>query len=112
MLNSLANHGYLPHNGKNIIEARTISALNDALNIDVELAQYLFQEALTTNPDKSATTFSLNHLSRHNVLEHDASISRQDYYFGENDNHSFDAAVFAETRSHWPHPVIDIKAIT
>ncbi|OJK04274.1 hypothetical protein ASPACDRAFT_55776 [Aspergillus aculeatus ATCC 16872] len=108
MLNTLANHGYLPHDGKDITKAHTIAALHSALNIDRELAQYLFQEALTTNPAANATTFSLNDLSRHNILEHDASLSRLDYYFG--DNHDFNQAIFDQTRQHWPDPIITVQA--
>lgn len=108
MLNTLANHGYLPHDGKDILESRTIEALGTALNIDKELSRFLFEEALTTNPAINATSFSLNHLSRHNILEHDASLSRQDAYFG--DNHDFNQTIFDETRSYWPQPVVDIKA--
>ncbi|KAE8306975.1 Chloroperoxidase [Aspergillus transmontanensis] len=108
MLNTLANHGYLPHDGKNITEEHTIRALKVALNIEEELSQYLFQEALTTNPAENATTFSLNDLSRHNILEHDASLSRLDHYFG--DNHDFNQKIFDQTRSYWPDPVISVQA--
>lgn len=74
MLNALANHGFLPHDGKSITENKTVAALGSALNIDQELASFLFGFAVTTNPKPNATTFDLNHLSRHNVLEHDASL--------------------------------------
>ncbi|KAL4951639.1 Cloroperoxidase [Aspergillus filifer] len=108
MLNTLANHGFLPHDGKGISQQRTIEALGTALNIGEELAVYLFQEAMTTNPDANATTFDLNHLSRHNILEHDASLSRQDAHFG--DNHDFNQKVFDETRSYWPEHIIDVQS--
>ncbi|GLB04920.1 hypothetical protein AtubIFM57258_010946 [Aspergillus tubingensis] len=107
MLNTLANHGYLPHNGKNITEQHTINALYNALGIEAELSKYLHQEAVTTNPTPNATTFSLNDLSRHDILEHDASLSRQDAYFG--DNHDFNQTIFDETRSYWTSPIIDVK---
>jgi hypothetical protein len=74
MLNSLANHGYLPHDGKDISQQKTIDALGQALNINASLAIFLHQEAITTNPTPNATTFSLDDLSRHNILEHDASL--------------------------------------
>lgn len=74
MLNTLANHGYLPHDGKDITENITINALGTALNIDAEISHFLFQEAITTNPTENATTFSLDDLVRHNILEHDASL--------------------------------------
>ncbi|PWY91289.1 Cloroperoxidase [Aspergillus sclerotioniger CBS 115572] len=108
MLNTLANHGFLPHDGKDITEDRIVAVLNNSLNIAEDLSQFLFKEALTTNPDPNATTFSLSDLSRHNILEHDASLSRQDFYFG--DNHDFNQTVFDETRSYWIAPLIDFNA--
>jgi len=74
MLNTLANHGFLPHDGKNIDRNRTLYALNTGLNMTEELASFLFDFAVGTNPTPNATTWSLDNLSRHNVLEHDASL--------------------------------------
>ena len=74
MLNTLANHGFLPHNGKNITEEITVNALHDALNINKTLGKFLFDFAAGTNPVKNATFYDLDHLSRHNILEHDASL--------------------------------------
>lgn len=74
MLNTLANHGFLPHNGKDITEDQTVNALWTALNVNQSLGQFLFSAAITTNPTPNATTFSLDDLDRHNILEHDASL--------------------------------------
>lgn len=74
MLNALANHGYLPRSGKNISEESTVHALVSILNIQSDVAEGLFKNALTTVPDEKATTFSLTDLSRHNIIEHDASL--------------------------------------
>lgn len=74
MLNSLANHGFLPHDGKDITQDDTISALSSALNVDSSLSIFLHSKAVTTNPTSGATTFSLDDLSNHNILEHDASL--------------------------------------
>jgi hypothetical protein len=74
MLNTLANHGYLPHDGKGINVNITIDALGHALNIDAELASALHNFAVTTNPTPNSTTFDLDNLSRHDILEHDASL--------------------------------------
>jgi hypothetical protein len=75
MLNSLANHGYLPRNGKDITLNITIDALGTALNIDPVLSEFLYDEAITTNPDyPNATVFSLANLVTHDILEHDASL--------------------------------------
>jgi len=37
------------------------------------------------NPDHSQHTFDLNHVSKHNWIEHDVSLSRQDIAFGSNE---------------------------
>ncbi|KAK7987336.1 FAD dependent oxidoreductase [Apiospora arundinis] len=109
MMNTLANHGILPHDGKNIDLNTTIGALG-MLNLEPELAGYLFDFGLLTNPEPDPTTFTLQHLGNHNILEHDASFSRKDSYFGQ-DPSIFDAATFAETRSYWHGPIIDINTM-
>ncbi|RYP51541.1 hypothetical protein DL768_003136 [Monosporascus sp. mg162] len=106
MLNTLANHGFLPHDGKDITEEDTVRALGEGLNFGEELSRFMHQFAVTTNPTPSATTYSLDHLGRHNILEHDASLSRADAYF---DNPSvFNQTVFDETRSYWKGLVVDL----
>ncbi|KAI1647035.1 Cloroperoxidase [Daldinia loculata] len=107
MLNTLANHGFLPHDGKSITVNKTVDALSSALNIAPELGSFLHKFAVTTNPQPNATTFDLNHLSRHNILEHDGSLSRQDSYFGPPD--VFNEAVFNETKSYWTGDIITIQ---
>lgn len=74
MLNTLANHGYLPHSGKAITQNKTVEALKAALNFAEDLSAILFEAAVGTNPTPNATTFDLDHLGRHNVLEHDGSL--------------------------------------
>lgn len=74
MLNSLANHGFLPHDGKDLTEDDITYALNHYLNVNISLAQTLFKAALTTSLTPNATTFDLDDLDRHNILEHDASL--------------------------------------
>ncbi|KAI1459856.1 Cloroperoxidase [Annulohypoxylon moriforme] len=107
MLNTLANHGFLPHDGKGITVNKTIYALGTALNIDQPLSVELFNFAATTNPVPNSTYFDLDHLSRHNVLEHDGSLSRQDAYFGPAD--VFNEAVFNQTKSFWTGDTITIQ---
>lgn len=104
MLNALANHGYLPHNGQNITQNMTTTALDSALNIPPQFGAFLHQAAVRTNPNGNATnTFNLDHLGRHDILEHDASLSRQDTFFG--DNLAFNQTIFNETRSHWQETI-------
>jgi len=115
MLNSLANHRILPHDGKNITVAIAVKALSTSLNMDPSIAATLATHALGTNPDNkevfsldnlctnvkniftgapdhSAQFFNLNHLAKHGDIEHDASLSRNDRAFG--DNHTFNPKIW------------------
>lgn len=104
MLNALANHGYLAHNGQNITQNMTTMALDQALNIPPSFGTFLHTAAVRTNPEGNSTnTFSLDDLGRHNILEHDASLSRQDAFFGN--NLEFNETVFDQTRSHWQETI-------
>ncbi|KAH6641211.1 Chloroperoxidase [Chaetomium tenue] len=107
MLNTLANHGFLPHDGQDITREQTEDALFDALHIDKMLGSSLFDFAMTTNPIANSTTFSLNDLGNHNVLEHDGSLSRSDAYFGN--ALTFNQTVFDETKSYWTDEIITIE---
>ncbi|KAI5920365.1 Chloroperoxidase [Camillea tinctor] len=107
MLNSLANHGILPHDGKDITLNQTIDALGSALNIDSELSIFLHEQAITTNPTPNATTFSLDDLGRHDILEHDGSFSRPDFYFGN--VLLFNETIFNETRAYWTGDMVDVQ---
>ncbi|KKY18779.1 putative deoxyribonucleaserelated protein [Diplodia seriata] len=91
-LNTLANHGFLPHDGRNITLDKVTSAFGDGLNIDATLAATLFAAAPATNPLPNATWFDLDMLQPHDVIEHDASMSRADVYF--NPSNLFDADTF------------------
>lgn len=104
MLNALANHAYLPHNGQNITQDMTTSALDAGLNIPPEFGALLHAAAVRTSPDGNVTNqFRLDDLGRHDILEHDASLSRQDVYFGN--NLVFDPTVFSETQGHWQETI-------
>ena len=74
LLNALANHGYLPHDGRDIDRDTAVNALGDGVNMDRPLADFFFQQALATVPIANATRFSLHHLIQHNAIEHDASL--------------------------------------
>lgn len=122
MLNTLANHGLLPHNGKDISQEVITEVLNNTLNLADGLSAFLFEEAMTTVEDPKATTFSLSDLNCPGILEHDGSLrylplqkhrgnqadllSRQDTYFGN--NHEFNQTIFDQTKSYWTTPLIDM----
>jgi hypothetical protein len=99
MMNTLANHGFLPRDGRNITQENAVHALNTGLNFDTSIAKIMWQQAVIANPTPNATFFTLDHLNRHNVLEHDASLSRSDAYFGN--NHVFNQTVFDTSKAFW-----------
>lgn len=98
-LNTLANHGYLPRSGGNITLENAVSALGQGMGFNASLATIMWQQAIFVNPAENATFFTLNELNVHNVLEHDASISRSDAFFGN--NHVFNQTVFDFTQQYW-----------
>jgi hypothetical protein len=73
-LNTLANHGYLPRNGQNVTKAVLGPAIMSVYNLGEDATATL----LALVPD----TFTLDYLSTHNVIEHDASLIHNDAYFG------------------------------
>ncbi|GMF46376.1 unnamed protein product [Phytophthora fragariaefolia] len=72
-LNSLANHGYLPRDGKNLTPDLIRGAVVDVFNVDETLAERL------TRPLPLQLT--LADLSVHGFIEHDASLVHDDTYF-------------------------------
>ncbi|KAG3103556.1 hypothetical protein PI124_g14133 [Phytophthora idaei] len=73
-LNTLANHGYLPRNGQNVTKAVLGPAVMSVYNLGEDATATL----LALVPD----SFSLDFLSTHNMIEHDASLIHNDVYFG------------------------------
>lgn len=104
MLNTLANHGFLPHNGVNISMDDLVTALSESVNLAAEATELVGSKALSTSTTGNASTFNLNDLDEHHVLEHDASLSRNDIYFG--DNHSFNKTIWDQTATHFPNSTI------
>lgn len=74
MMNTLANHGYLPRDGRNLTQTAVVTALKQGLNFDEALAAIMFRMAIVANPEPNAAFFTLGQLNVHNVLEHDASL--------------------------------------
>ncbi|KAF1941403.1 Cloroperoxidase [Clathrospora elynae] len=126
MLNTLANHGFLPREGRNFTLPIVKHALGTGLNVSDDITEELFNFALTTNPAPNATTWGLDTLGNHNILEHDASLrsvlilstpytefalpfgSRSDKYFTD-DAVTFNSTVYDQTRAYWTGDLIDIQ---
>ncbi|CRG86549.1 hypothetical protein PISL3812_03557 [Talaromyces islandicus] len=93
-LNVMANHGYLPRTGKNIDLEAIRSGVSAAYNFAPTSFDTAFQQAvdfkLTTTGNSS--TFDLADLAAHDKIEIDGSLSRNDFYFG--DDLHFDQAIW------------------
>jgi hypothetical protein len=62
MVNSLANHGYLPRDGLNISLDDLIEAFTDAVNLDPAATTLVGKKALETG---NGNTFNLDDLAKH-----------------------------------------------
>lgn len=94
MINALANHHILPHDGKEITKEMIVDALTSSINLDSKIASVFATKALTTNPALHAHSFDLDHVNQHGNIEHDVSLSRSDFHLGN--NHSFDKEIWAK----------------
>ncbi|KAJ4490297.1 Chloroperoxidase, partial [Lentinula aciculospora] len=81
MLNALANHGILPHDGKNIsfkaMNTTVRSTYNFAPSFCYFVPNYM---AGILKKNYSKDTFDLAEISVHNGIEHDASLTREDTF--------------------------------
>jgi hypothetical protein len=59
MMNTLANHKFLPHDGNNLTKETVVDALSTALNFNTSLAALMFEMAIVANPQPNATFFTL-----------------------------------------------------
>ncbi|CZR56209.1 related to chloroperoxidase [Phialocephala subalpina] len=109
MMNTLANHGFLPRDGGNITRENAVYALTEGLNFNASVANIMWEQAIIANPEPNATFFTLDNLNRHNVLEHDASISRSDAAFGN--NHVFNQTIFDTTTAYWTEETLDANQL-
>ncbi|UKZ79853.1 hypothetical protein TrVFT333_007616 [Trichoderma virens FT-333] len=96
-LNVLANHGWLPRSGKNIDLPTLQAAVSGAYNYAPDTFDGAFKQAqacnLTTTGNSS--TFNLADLAKHDCIEFDGSLSRNDFYLG--DDLHFDPRIWATT---------------
>ncbi|RDW71896.1 hypothetical protein BP5796_07930 [Coleophoma crateriformis] len=107
MLNSMANHGFLARSGVNISMSDLISAFDAAINMAADAAELVGAVALTASTTGNASTFHLDDVDKHGIIEHDGSLSRADIYFG--DNHSFNASIWNGTKAYFTDEIITIS---
>lgn len=90
-LNALANHGFLPRDGRNITLPMLQTALPLSMNVGKDLAEIFFNGAVKLGLTHDSQ-FNLPDLNKHNAVEHDGSLSRADASTG---NHwSFNKTIF------------------
>jgi len=94
-LNTLANHGFLPRDGYNITRTKLTSALQNVYNLSSVFANILTMAAILQDGHDSMV--SLAELNTHGPIEHDASMTRLDFYFG--DNHGLNQDLYADLLS-------------
>ncbi|KAK7038985.1 hypothetical protein VNI00_010377 [Paramarasmius palmivorus] len=81
-LNTLANHGFLPRNGKNITIPIVLQGAVDGFNVQNDALALAAKAALFTS--NLNDQFTLNDIKLHSNIEHDGSISRADHALGDN----------------------------
>ena len=83
MINAMANHGILPHDGKNISFRELKVKIHETFNFAPSFCFFVPKFAADFMKKSYFTdTFDLAELNMHapNAIEHDASLTRQDLY--------------------------------
>lgn len=135
MLNTLANHGFIARNGKDISIDQLVNAIEEAINISPNSTRPVVEFGATTSTTGNPNTFHLSDLNQHGgefrltlllppslilfcpfsssanrpspVIEHDGSLSRNDLYFG--DNHSFNSSIYNTVAKFFTKSTISIE---
>ncbi|KAF5378918.1 hypothetical protein D9757_008723 [Collybiopsis confluens] len=106
-LNTLANHGFLPRNGKNITVQNILDAVNDGFNFrPIDIMVVAAKVALLSTDNVNYVT--LEESALYGNIEHDTSLSRSDYALG--DNIHFDETIYQTLASS--NPGVDYYNIT
>ena len=94
-LNALANHGWLPRSGQEIDLAAVQYATVGAYNYKNDVFNDAFKavQTLQLSTTGNISTFNLEDLKKHDTIEFDGSLSRNDFFFG--DDLHFNPAIWA-----------------
>ncbi|KAL7794355.1 Peroxidase, family 2 domain-containing protein [Trichoderma ceciliae] len=90
-LNSLANHGFLPHNGKNITVIDLFRGTFEGFGLSPEISLVIGVAELIKSYRLAA--FDLHELSNHGFIDHDCSLSRND--IGAGNNNDFNETIWS-----------------
>ncbi|KAL8799516.1 MAG: hypothetical protein Q9182_005825 [Xanthomendoza sp. 2 TL-2023] len=105
-LNALANHGYLPRNGRNISSQQFIRSIEDVFNFEEKITTGIVRVYQPFTTTGNNNTLNLNDLDHHNPGEFDGSLSRSDLALG--DNHSFNETIWNSVAAHFHNTTISI----
>ncbi|KAJ7148755.1 Chloroperoxidase [Mycena crocata] len=79
-LNALANHGILPHDGMNIKFSHMAQAVHETYNFAPTFSRFVPTFAANMlHRNYKTDSLNLSELNLHNGIEHDASLTRQDF---------------------------------
>ncbi|KAF3937757.1 Chloroperoxidase [Dactylella cylindrospora] len=79
MLNAMANHGILPHDGRNITFVELNHKIRQTFNFAPTFCFFVPKFAADfLNRSYWKDKFDLEEISKHNAIEHDGSLTRQD----------------------------------
>ncbi|EEB94625.1 hypothetical protein MPER_06529, partial [Moniliophthora perniciosa FA553] len=93
-LNTLANHGFIPRDGRNLSVSTVIQGSLDGFNIPSAFIRFIAKLSILTS-NGNDDHFTLEDIALHGTAEHDASVSRSDYALGS--NLGFNATLCNET---------------
>ena len=110
-LNSMANHGILPHSGKALTVKMLTDAMDEVFNIGFDLRTILAVGGVFSSPNALLHgTMDLNDLDKHNFIEHDGSLSRAPIHEG-GDDHTFRQDIFNQVLSFFPNSTDAVTSI-
>ncbi|KAI1789555.1 Cloroperoxidase [Ganoderma leucocontextum] len=84
-LNALANHGFLPHDGRNISPSQLVAAIRQVYGLSWPFATLLAYggTAKCGHADGLSLKLDLHDLAKHNVIEHNGSLVHDDAATGQ-----------------------------
>ncbi|KAJ4416148.1 hypothetical protein N0V82_006908 [Gnomoniopsis sp. IMI 355080] len=109
MLNTLANHGYLPRNGLNFTLAQLQDAFTTAINLAPDFSVGPWDTGIQASTTGVNGTLNLHDLVKHDLIEHDASLSRLDTYFGNAND--FNDGVWAQVNASYGIDTVTVDQV-
>ncbi|KAL0576152.1 hypothetical protein V5O48_005820 [Marasmius crinis-equi] len=103
-LNTLANHGFLPRDGRNITVPDILDAGFNGYHMEPNLLLVAAKVGFLTSRDPN--TLSLADIAQHGNIEHDASLSREDFALG--DHIRFNETIFSTLANSNPGSDSDV----